>query len=272
MLLVLRFVGGATIGIFLYFAYNSSSKSPNDQRHIFFKEFKHAFWPGLYLGLTLVLQTWGLLYTTATKSGFITTTYIAIVPLLSFWIYKTRFSLLHSVSVILALIGTALMVNLRWTDSNIGDLLTLACAFAGAAHILSIDHTSSKTSNSSLLNTMQTLWAAVLVLILLPISKYFGIPLTKELSASQELFGLNSIGSVLFLILGPTTLAFSIQIRAQKVLSPHLASILFLLESPFAFLFAVLFLKESLSLLQLMGCGLIIVSGAIAIEANRIKK
>src|ERR1700704_6274220 len=40
------------------------------------KKFRLSFMPAVFLMLTLVLQTAGLLYTTPTKCGFITTLYV----------------------------------------------------------------------------------------------------------------------------------------------------------------------------------------------------
>ena len=51
---------------------------------------RRALWPGVFFATTLIVQTWGLAYTTATKSGFITTLYVVLVPISESWMDKRR--------------------------------------------------------------------------------------------------------------------------------------------------------------------------------------
>jgi drug/metabolite transporter (DMT)-like permease len=67
--------------------------------------------PALLLAGTLILQTWGLHYTTATKSGFITTLYVVFVPLLEALHLRRRISTGLWLCVLGAFVGTLLIVN-----------------------------------------------------------------------------------------------------------------------------------------------------------------
>ena len=71
-----RFLGAglATIAIFLV----SKTKFPPLGESL-----RIGFIPGIFLALTLVLQAWGLKYTTATKSAFITILYVIFVPIMA---------------------------------------------------------------------------------------------------------------------------------------------------------------------------------------------
>jgi drug/metabolite transporter (DMT)-like permease len=60
--------------------------------------------------------------------------------------------------------------------------------------------------------------------------------------------------------------AFFLQIKAQKVLSPSLSSIIFLLESPFASLFAFLLLGDRMTPLQALGGVMIFVAAFTATQ------
>ncbi|MGE3973747.1 MAG: DMT family transporter [Bdellovibrionales bacterium] len=222
-----------------------------------------SFWPGMMLGLLMVLQTWGLQYTTATKSSFITTLYIVFVPLMERFFYRRKIIFSHYVYVLIALVGTALICNFHAGDWNLGDLLTLGCSLGATMHILFVGQVSNRIDSSVAFNTYQSFWAMWLPAVLL-----FVFPEEWRWPWSNVgLFGLA------WLIFGSTILAFMLQIRAQKVLSSSLASLLFLLESPFAALFAFAILGDRLSLTQWGGALLIIASayGVVRTETSVVK-
>src|SRR5689334_1843453 len=72
-------------------------------------QMKLAIGPGLFLGASLILQTVGLVYTTATNSGFITTLYVLFVPVLGWMFLRQRVRRVHGLLVAIALTGTALI-------------------------------------------------------------------------------------------------------------------------------------------------------------------
>ncbi len=229
-------------------------------RHEFTRaNLKLAALPGLLLGSTLILQTWGLEHTTATKSGFITTLYIVIVPIVEVLILRKRIHRLHALWVAIALAGTALIVQLKIDHINFGDVLTLLCAFFAAFHIALLSKIGPQVKSPFLFNTFQSFWAAMLALSILP---FFPGPHFKgyDFWAAIGLFSLT---------VGSTMLAFALQVKAQKKLTASLSSLIFLLESPFAMLFAILLLGETLSMGQGIGAILISVAafGAVKFEA-----
>ena len=74
---------------------------------------------------------------------------------------------------------------------------------------------------------------------------------------------------LLMLGIGSTLIAFYLQIKAQKVLSSTVSSLFFLLESPFALLFAFFLLGESLNMKQGIGALLIIALHNTNLDAPR---
>jgi drug/metabolite transporter (DMT)-like permease len=229
--------------------------TPGLRRHLTRKSFFLAAIPGFCLSLTLVLQTWGLRTTTATKSGFITCLYVLIVPLLEQAFFKRKIHRLHFLFVLIALGGTALICGFQphtlvAGDWNFGDFLTLLCAVAASFHILVLGVVSTRAESSFVFNLCQSIWAGALPLAL----SFIFEPAIKWPVTGKPLIGL------LALAYGSTLIAFSLQIRAQKKISPSIASLLFLLESPFATLYAIYFLGESLTTLQWAGAGLIMIA------------
>lgn len=224
------------------------------------ENFKLAALPGFLLGATLILQTWGLEHTTATKSGFITTLYIVIVPVVEVLILQKHIHRLHALWVAIALAGTALIVQLRIDDINFGDILTLICAFFAAFHIALLSKIGPQVKSPFLFNTFQSFWAAILALAIWP---FFPGPHFKgyDFWAAVGMFSLT---------VGSTMLAFALQIKAQKKLTASLSSIIFLLESPFAMMFAIFLLNETLTPGQAIGAILISIAafGAVKFEAT----
>ena len=217
-----------------------------------------AFWPGMLLALTLVLQTWGLAYTTATKSGFITCLYILFVPILEAWYFKKKISPWHWLFVLTSLIGTAMIVDLQSGNWNKGDAITLLCTFAASLQIFYFALISTKIRSSIAFNSLQSMWAFIIPGMLM---------LSFEVIPAAPFTSL-AIAGILAISLGSSSLAFLFQIRAQKVISPTTASILYLLESPFAMIFAVALLGERLQLTQWLGVVIVMASVGFAVRLS----
>lgn len=226
-----------------------------------------SFWPALLLLATLLLQTWGMHYTTATKSGFITTLYVVFVPLLESILHRKTPRARVWACVFAALIGTALIVDLGFSDLNRGDLLTLLCALAATVQIYIMGRISPRVREPFLFNLVQCWWATF---VLSPF--IFRQPLLHHLDLAA-LWTWTTWAGVLGLAFGSTMLAFYLQVRAQAKLSTTVSSLLCLLESPFALALAAFFLGERLSVTEATGALIILASAAVASlsEAQRIE-
>lgn len=229
-----------------------------------FWQIRASFLPALFLVLMIVLQTVGLLYTTATKSSFITVLYVVLVPILESAVARRRISIHLWLCILVSMIGVYMIVDPKWDEAlNWGDFLTLLCAFMAALQIITLDRVSAKIGSAFAFNTIQSAWAAPLLLLAMPLQ-------TGPLIPAQSPTTLAWVG-LLSLALGSTLIAFYLQIRAQKVLSSTVSSLFFLLESPFALLFAFLFLNERLSFQQALGAGLILISASLATMREKAK-
>lgn len=259
---------------------------PKLRTSLSWEQFRLAMIPGLILSATLVLQTWGLKHTTATKSGFITTLYVLVVPFLETIWLKRNLSRLHLIFVAFALLGVALICDLHVTIResftsatsgevltgdrakqawNFGDLLTLGCALMASLHIMWFALISGRIGRAFTFNLHQSFWAGLLPLLLgLFLEPNAALTLSPPASDSLTEFWLKPWVGLLSLSLGSTLIAFTLQVRAQQTIPPSLASLLFLLESPFAALFAIYFLQERLTSLHWMGAALILLAVALS--------
>lgn len=214
---------------------------------------REALLPGLCLAATIIPQTWGLKYTSATKSGFITCLYVVLVPLVERFLLKRALSRWQYLAVFFAIVGTGLIADLRTFDRvNFGDILTLLCAFAATAHILAVGHFAPRVRSPFLFNTFQSLWCGLVALL-------FALPLEP---ATFPTFSQRSLIGMGMLTFGSTLFAFMLQVRSQKLLNPTTASMIFLLESPLAAFYAYVFLREHPTLNQWIG-GICIVTAAV---------
>lgn len=230
---------------------------------IFFKKarsyqfLKPSLLPGVLLGATLLLQTAGLQYTTATKSAFITSLYVVFVPILVFLFHGKKLNGGFWVSLILALVGSAFLVELNWQGkTGWGEFLTLLNAMTAALQIYTVGQVAKQVTEPFVFNIWSSFWTGLM-----------GLPFL--LIHASEIPNLNWNASMAFallsLILFSTLLGFYWQVKSQRSIAPSLAALIFLLESPFAFLLALYFLQERVSHLQLGGIGLILISVILAI-------
>lgn len=247
----LRFFIGTLVGLpwVIWFA----------SRHSLFDLLKLSFLPAMFLVMTLIFQSWGLHYTTATKSGFITTLYVVLVPALESMLKRRGPPLVLWICVLMALVGTILLVNIGVTALNVGDVLTLVCAFSAAGQIYILGLISPKVKNPFIFNQTQSLWA---LFICLPFA--FHDHLFTKFNMAIGVAPVTVWLGLLALSVGSTVFAFFLQVRAQAHLSPTLSSLLCLLESPFALLFAIYFLNEALGPREALGALLIFSSGVLA--------
>ena len=91
---------------------------------------------GVWLAAGTLLQTTGLLHTTASKSAFITGLYVVLVPILGLAVSRVVPRWTSVAAVVLAAAGLYLLTSPGGSKFNVGDALTLGCAVAFALHIV----------------------------------------------------------------------------------------------------------------------------------------
>ena len=199
---------------------------------------------GIALAIASSLQQCGILFTTVGKAGFITAMYIVIVPLLGVFIGKKVRPLIIA-CVAVAVVGFYFLCMTESLQLGLGDFLVLLCAVAFSIHILVIDHFSPKVDGVKM-SAIQFLTAAILS----------AVPtLMWEQPVFMEIF--QAWQPVLYAGVMSCGVAYTLQIIAQKNADPTVASLLLSLESVFSVLAGWVLLGQSLSIKELLGCGLI---------------
>ena len=201
---------------------------------------------GLFLIGGYILQTAGLLWTTASKSGFLTGLNVVLVPLLSAVVYKSVPGWREWSGVLLALAGMALMTleNLRFA-MNRGDALTLACAVAFAFHPLVIARFAG--SGTKVISLVQIVTGAILAWALVPLLEQPFARWTPQLVGALAVTGLLA-----------TALVFTLQTWAQQYTTPTRVALIFAMEPVIAAATGVAVAGDRLAVHAWLGAALIL--------------
>jgi drug/metabolite transporter (DMT)-like permease len=214
---------------------------------------KAGFIVGFFLFLGFIAQTYGLVYTTAGKNAFLTTTYVVVVPFMG-WALTRRFPGFHaflSAGLCIAGVGFLTLGGEGVGGFNKGDALTLLCAVFYSAQLMSIDHYAKR---------MDPIVLAVTQMIAMVVfCGMFAIPLETWPSAISP----RGMIGMAYLVLFATVLAFAVQMTAQRHSPPTHVSLILSTESFFGALTGVLFLGEQFT--AKMTVGAVLVFGAILV-------
>jgi drug/metabolite transporter (DMT)-like permease len=196
-----------------------------------------------WLFLGYVLQTVGLHYTTASNSAFITALYVVIVPLI-----LRRFDRRVWLAIVIATIGLGLLVKPS-ASGNLGDLLTLGCAFGFAAHIACLERFTREADPPSLLA-----WQMMaMVVLLLPTLLVEQAPAQAFAPTPMLLIALGVTG-------GLATGALAVQMWVQRIVPAQEVALIFASEPVYAAGLSWYFLGETLDSQGWVGSGLILLA------------
>jgi drug/metabolite transporter (DMT)-like permease len=216
-------------------------------------DLKAGFIVGCFLFLGFIAQTYGLVYTTAGKNAFLTTTYVVVVPFMG-WALTRRFPGFHaflSAGLCIAGVGFLTLGGEGIEGFNKGDALTLLCAVFYSAQLMSIDHYAKRMDPIVLAVTQMIAMVVFCTLFAIPLETW---PATIS---PRGLWGMA------FLVLFATVLAFAIQMTAQRHSPPTHVSLILSTESVFGAVTGVLFLGERFTGKMILGA--VLVFGAILV-------
>lgn len=238
-------LGGMFLIPCIFILNKADKKSLNNKKD---SDRKTLFIAGALCGAALFVassfQQIGIQYTSVGKSGFITSLYIIIVPLLGL-LFKHKVSVKVWISVVISLAGLYLLcINESFSISR-GDFFILVCAFVFSIHILIIDKYSNLV-NGVKMSCIQFFTAGILGSI--PMFIFEKPQISNILTASTPILyaGIMSSG-----------IAYTLQIIGQKYTSPVIATLIMSLESVFAVLSGWIILGETLSIKESIGCCLV---------------
>lgn len=210
---------------------------------------------GLAYGTAQFLQTYGLAHTSPALSGFLTSMYVVLTPLLAFVMFRVPLSARIAIALVLAITGVAVLtLRSGGLAIGVGEVLTLAGAAVYALHIVCLSRWSSRGDVFGLTAVQLLVLGAVSVLAALP----GGIALPEN--------G-RDVSVVLYLAIAAGVIAVLMQTWGQSHLPAARAAIVMCMEPVWAAGFAVALTAQALTGRLVLG-GTSILAGMLVAEVR----
>lgn len=194
--------------------------------------------------------TYGVLYTSISNVGFLCALPVLFTPILAYIFKKQVPSRKFVAVVIMCVIGIALLSLNEEFKFAIGDLICIGAAFAYSIDLLLTETAVAKEEVDAFhLGVMQLLMTGILCLIVALFTEDVSLPQSPQVW-----------GSVIFLSIFCTGVAFIVQAIAQQYTTASHVGVIFTLEPVFSGIVAFVFFHEVLSGRAYFGAVLLIVS------------
>ncbi len=204
---------------------------------------------GVIYGIASGVQQMGLSEgTDGGKGAFISALYVVIVPLIGLFLGRRVRPIVWG-GIALAVVGFYLLCIKGDFSILPSDLLVLLCSVIFACHILTVDHFAPKCDGVRM-SLVQFFVSAIVMTIL---SLIFEGPF--DLSVVRD-----AILPLIFLGVGSSGIAYTLQIIGQRDTNPAVASILLSLESVVGAIGSVLLLGERMLPREYIGCAVVFVA------------
>lgn len=186
------------------------------------------------------------------KAGFITALYVILVPIFALFL-KKRSPFNVWIGVFISIIGFYLLCIKDGFTVAASDLYVFGGAVMFTFHILTIDRFAPRCDGIR----MSCVQFFVYALLNCVLAILFDAP-TDISIITDNLF------SIIFLGIGSSGIAYTLQIVGQKDANPTVATIILSLESVFGVIGTALFLSQTLTPREYLGCAIIFVAVILA--------
>lgn len=207
---------------------------------------KTGIFLGAMLGLGIVIQNYGIYYTTASKAAFITGLMVIFTPVAQLLLERRPPKTGNVFGVAIVVYGLYLLTSPTGSGINYGDFLVLVSAAIFGVYIVYLD-IHSKDKKPIHLSFIQVAVTTLTAALFLPFEEI-------KLSLSSD-----TIIAIVYLGTFATVLTTYSQTRFQKDTTPTRAVIIFTIEPVIAAVLAYFMLDEVLGIAGIIGGGLIIV-------------
>jgi len=207
---------------------------------------------GFFLFVGYGFQNFGLMNTTASKSAFITSVSVLLVPILLVMFKLQQIKWRIWIAVLLATMGLYLLILPSGGGLNLGDILTSGSALGFALHIIAQDIYIKKKIRLLPFFCVQSGFVTLFSF------------LNAQLFESQTtiIWSDQLFAAIIITGIFATFAAFLMMIWAQKILNPSETAIIFSGEPVAAAIFATTIDGEILGLLGWIGGGLVVLAVA----------
>lgn len=217
---------------------------------------------GIFVAFTNMFQQLGLyLGTSVSKAGFLTASYIVMVPVLGIFLGK-KCNVRVWLSVCITIFGLYLLCMKEGLTFQISDLFIILCAFMCAMHILMVD---------LFMERVEVIRMALVQLVtagIVGIFPMFFIEMHHSLQGIMEWSSMflswKAWIPLLYAGIMSSGIAYTLQNVGQKGVNPSIASLILSLESVFSMLVGCIVFGERMNVREIIGCGLIFIAVLLA--------
>lgn len=209
--------------------------------------FRFGLWIGIALALGYITQTYGLLFTSATISGFITGMFVVLTPIAAGIVYRLKISASAWIGVLIATVGLA-TISLKGWSFGVGESWTLLGAAFFSFQIMWLSRWAT-TTNAFSIAIVQVGTVMVIFVVAGLIFDGYQTPPNAEVWFA-----------IVFLAVFASAIAFFIQTWAQSHMDPTRAAVILSFEPVFAGIFGVLVAGDVLTWRIVLGGLLILVA------------
>ena len=236
-------LGGISMLPLVYVLTKKSAASADGADQVSEKlSWKAALQCGFFLTCLMLLQQFGLPYTSVGKAAFITALYIPITPMLERLTGK-KVSKYVWISAGVALVGMYLLCFTGGLEGfNFGDACMLGAAFAASLQMLAVDKWV-KQVDPVKLSSYQFI---VTGLICLPFALIFETVTWEAIQATAI--------PILYAALCSCGLGYTFQVVGQKYTTAGRTAILLSMETVFSLFAGMIFYQEVMSVIEYAGC------------------
>jgi drug/metabolite transporter (DMT)-like permease len=203
--------------------------------------------PGVIVGISYLLQTWGLQTISASRSGLITGLFVLFAPLCNRLFFGIRNAKLVWAAMPTGLFGLWCLLGGNWDPPEFGEWLTVGCAFGFGLHVAVLERTSPRLHPVALA-FVQLMTVAALSTLAWPLVDPMVLPPPSV------------VGALLICGVLASAVCFFGQTFGQKYLPAVQAAFLLSLEPVFATVFGVMLHDDHLRSIQWFGAAVMLLA------------
>lgn len=254
--IALRFFMGCLVLLPALIAKGSSGELASVPRQSLEVFIRKQLLPGVIMGSLMFagtsMQQLGIMTTTASKAGFLTSLYLVLVPIIGLFLGK-KSKVWVWMGMVLALTGVYFLSVDQEFSIQSGDIFMIIGALFWAIQILALDHFGSK------MDSLELAFGQFLVTAIL------GLIVSLLIESGPMVPGIDAWVPLLYSGVIAVGIGFTLQVFGQNKVDPALAALIMSLEAVFALLGGMLLLGERLSGREWFGCVLML-SGVILVQ------
>lgn len=246
----LRFLIGTLVVTPFMLREKATARAPLDPLHR-----KGFMGCGLLLLIGSCLQQRGLAETSVSNAGFFTGSYVALVPFLSWWLFRSRPHAIIWPALAVMLAGIWLLNGSTLSHFSVGDIWVICSTMFWALHVTIVGVLAARSGRPLTLAWTQFATAGVVGTLAALLVAHSTFAAARGLWRELLWAGGMSVG-----------VAFTLQVVGQRYVQPAVAAIVLGSEIVFTALAGALFMGDRLSPAQIAG-GVLIFAAILAVEA-----